>query len=97
MVRKPPLRWRFGAKRFDNTSVAFHVDGWDLVHISEIDADGNAFIIVFESSHPDAEVLFTGRINVAHRKNEDHDAPAVHGNPVQQRHPQHRAEGGRDE
>ena len=66
--RIAPLRWRFGAKRFDARSVAFQVDGQDLVHISEIDSDGNAFVIVFESSHPDAEVLFTGRINVAERK-----------------------------
>jgi flagellar basal body rod protein FlgC len=63
-----PLRWRFGAKRFDTRSVAFQVDGQDLVHISEIDSDGNAFVIVFESSHPDAEVLYTGRINVSARK-----------------------------
>jgi hypothetical protein len=63
--RVQPLRWRFGAKRFDTRSVAFHVDGHDLVHITEIDADGNAFVIVYASSHPDAEVLFTGRINVA--------------------------------
>lgn len=65
--RLPPLRWRFGAKRFDTRSVAFHVDGHDLVHISEIDADGNAFVIVFASALPDAEVLFTGRINVSAR------------------------------
>lgn len=63
--RLAPLRWRFGAKRFNARSVAFHVDGHDLVHISEIDADGNAFVIVFASSHPQAEVLFTGRINVS--------------------------------
>jgi hypothetical protein len=60
-----PLRWRFGAKRFGTRSVAFHVDGHDLVHISEIDNDGFAFVIVFASSDPQAEVLFTGRINVA--------------------------------
>lgn len=59
-----PLRWRFGAKRFDTASVAFTVDGHDLVHISEIDSDGNAFVIVYESSHADAEVLFSGRINI---------------------------------
>jgi len=68
MPRIPPLRWRFGAKRFDTRSVAFQVDGQDLVHVSEIDGDGNAIVIVYESSHPDAEVLFTGRINVAERK-----------------------------
>jgi flagellar basal body rod protein FlgC len=62
-----PLRWRFGAKRFGPSSVAFMVDGQDLVHISEIDRDGNAFVIVYASSHPDAEVLFTGHINVAAR------------------------------
>ena len=66
--RIAPLRWRFGARRFDTRSVAFNVDGHDLVHISEIDADGNAFIIVYESSHPDAGVQFTGRINVAAHK-----------------------------
>lgn len=71
LVRSRPLRWRFGAKRFGASSVAFHVDGHDLVHISEIDQDGNAFVIVFASSHPDAEVLFTGRINVAARKEDD--------------------------
>ena len=65
MPRVAPLRWRFGAKRFDSRSVAFQVDGHDLVHVSEIDANGNAIVIVYESSHPDAEVLFTGRINVA--------------------------------
>jgi hypothetical protein len=76
-----PLRWRFGAKRFDTASVAFTVDGHDLVHISEIDANGSAFVIVYESSHPDAEVLFSGRINVNAHK-EDH-AP-VQGNRVHQ-------------
>jgi len=65
MPRVAPLRWRFGAKRFDSRSVAFQVDGHDLVHVSEIDANGNAFIIVYESSHPDAGVLFSGRLNVA--------------------------------
>ena len=68
MPRMRPLRWRFGAKRFDNTSVAFHVDGHDIVHLSEIDSDGNAFVIVYESTHPDAGVLFSGRVNIAVRK-----------------------------
>lgn len=63
--RIAPLRWRFGAKRFNTRSVAFHVDGHDLVHIAEIDSEGFAFIIVYASSDPDAEVIFTGRINVS--------------------------------
>lgn len=94
MPSLPPLRWRFGAKRFDASSVAFHVDGNDLVHICEIDREGNAFVIVFASAHPDAEVIFSGQINVAHRKEENHDGTPIQGDPVQQRQPQHRAEGG---
>ncbi len=67
--RLQPMRWRFGAKRFDARSVSFHVDGHDLVHISSIDADGNAFVIVFASSDHDAEVIFSGRINVSAHTN----------------------------
>jgi hypothetical protein len=62
--RYRPLRWRFGAKRFGASSVAFQVDGHDLVHVSEIDADGFAFVIVYASSDPEAEVIFSGRINI---------------------------------
>jgi hypothetical protein len=62
--RMRPLRWRFGAKRFGVSSVAFHVDGQDLVHV-HVDADGKAVVIVFESSAPDADVIFTGRIDVS--------------------------------
>lgn len=63
------MRWRFGAKRFGSSSVAFQVDGHDLIHVSEIDADGNAFIIVYVSTDPEAEVIFSGRVNVsAHRE-----------------------------
>jgi len=65
MPQRRPLRWRFGAKRFGASSVAFQVDGHDLVHISEIDADGFAFVIVYASSDPEAEVIFSGNINVA--------------------------------
>ena len=65
MPAQRPFRWRFGAKRFGTSSVAFHVDGHDLVHISEIDADGFAFVIVYASTDPEAEVIFSGRINVA--------------------------------
>ena len=69
MPRPKPLRWRFGAKRFDTSSVAFTVDGNDIVHITDIDSDGDAFVIVYKSSHPDSVVLFSGRINVnAHKE-----------------------------
>ena len=67
-----PLRWRFGAKRFGTSSVALTVDGHDIVHITEIDANGNAFVIVYKSSHPDSVILFSGRINIdAHKEGHD--------------------------
>ena len=77
MPSLPPLRWRFGAKRFGTSSVALSVDGHDIVHISEIDANGNAFVIVYKSSHPDSPVLFSGRININAHK-EGHDALQNH-------------------
>ena len=67
--RSLPLRWRFGAKRFDTSSVAFTVDGHDIVHVTDIDANGNAIVVVYKSSSPDAVILFSGRINInAHKE-----------------------------
>lgn len=66
MPAHKPLRWRFGTKRFGASSVAFHVDGHDLVHV-HLDNAGNAVVIVFESSDPNADVIFTGRISVSAR------------------------------
>ena len=88
-MRQRPLRWRFGAKRFDTSSVAFTVDGQDLVHVCDIDANGNAYVVVYESTDTNAMVLFSGRINIAARK-EENDAP-VQSDGVHRRQPLHRA------
>jgi len=53
---------------FSSDSVALQFDGNDLVHVTDIDRDtGDATVYVFSSSHPDATVLFTGRVNVLER------------------------------
>jgi hypothetical protein len=88
MPRVRPLRWRFGAKRFDASSVAFHVDGHDLIHICDIDANGNAVVVVYDSPLPDAAVVFHGVINIDPPK-EKHAPLQDHGVP--EHRPQHRA------
>lgn len=53
---------------YSDDNVCFQVDGNDIVHIErEPGTDGMAHIVVFASSHPEAEVLFEGRLNVTAR------------------------------
>jgi hypothetical protein len=61
--------FEIGAEWIDSNSLAFQIEGNDLVHVSDIDTDGTATITVFTSSHPDASIVFTAQVNVfAHRE-----------------------------
>lgn len=51
---------------------AFQIAGTDMVHIVDIDDQGNALVRVFASTLPEAEVIFEGRVNVtAHFEREE--------------------------
>jgi hypothetical protein len=56
----------FGVDAYDDI-VAFQVDGNDIVHVGPPDDRGWAQVIVFESSHPDAGVLWEGPVNLRQR------------------------------
>jgi hypothetical protein len=63
-----------GTDWYDGDSLAFQIDGHDLVHVSDINREtGVATIRVFTSTHPDAPVLFEGTVNVKERKEQDDD------------------------
>lgn len=65
---EPEVEW------YDSDSIAFQIDGNDLVHVSEIDDEGNATIRVFASTEREATVLFEGTVNVfKHREKEDEE------------------------
>jgi hypothetical protein len=46
-------------------AVRFQLDGNDLVNVVDVDRDtGDARIMVFASTAPDAEVIFEGTVNI---------------------------------
>lgn len=46
-------------------SLAFQVDGNDLVHVNDIDHEtGDASVTVFASTDPQAPIIFQGTVNI---------------------------------
>lgn len=61
-----------GVDWMGRNDVCFQVEGSDIVHVTEIDSEtGEARITVFASTHPEAEVIFRGTVNLrAHADDE---------------------------
>ncbi|MFE6966839.1 hypothetical protein ACFVAJ_17145 [Agromyces sp. NPDC057679] len=49
-----------------SSAMTLQVEGNDLVSVTDIDWEtGGAWIKVYESTHPDAAIIFEGRVNLA--------------------------------
>lgn len=61
-------RIEVGIDWIKSSGFAVQVDGMDLVHVTDIDAEtGTALVRVFASTHPDAAVMFEAVINLRER------------------------------
>lgn len=58
-------------------TLAVMVDGHDLIHIDDSPGpDGMARIVVFNSTHPDATVLWEGVVQIRERSDKCHECGA---------------------
>lgn len=63
-----------GAEWYSSSSIAFQIDGEDLMHVTDIGPDGWGFVRLYESTAEDARILFEGRVHLtAHETDEDNE------------------------